>query len=250
MRIDGCVAVVTGAASGLGRATALHLARRGAAVVAVDIAKPGPDQASHERIVDFAADVTDVDDVVAAVEAAAARGPLRVVVNCAGIATPGRVHKKGRPLELDAFRRVIDVNLVGTFNMVSQAAVRIGESDPIDGERGVIVNTSSVAAFDGQVGQTAYSAAKAAIAGMTLPLARELAEQAIRVIAIAPGMFETPLLAGLPREAISSLGRQVPHPARLGRPEEFAELVGHVVDNPMLNGEVIRIDGAIRMAPR
>jgi NAD(P)-dependent dehydrogenase (short-subunit alcohol dehydrogenase family) len=250
VKIDGCVAIVTGGASGLGRATALHLARRGATVVAVDIAKPSPGQQTHDRIVDLTADVTDVDEVAAAVEEAAARGPLRVVVNCAGIATPGRVHKNGRPLDLDTFRRVIEVNLVGTFNMLSQATARIVESSLIDGERGVIVNTSSVAAFDGQVGQAAYAAAKAAIAGMTLPLARELAEHEIRVVSVAPGMFETPLLAGLPRQAIDSLGRQVPHPARLGRPEEFAELVGHIVTNPMINGEVIRIDGAIRMAPR
>ena len=177
-------------------------------------------------------------------------GPLRVVVNCAGIATPARVLRRGKALDLAGFQRVLNVNVLGTINVLSRAAEVIARQDPIDGERGVVVNTSSVAAFDGQIGQAAYAASKAAIAGMTLSLARDLAEHLIRVVSIAPGMFSTPLLQGLPPDAIESLGRQVPHPSRVGRPEEFAALASHIVENAMINGEVIRIDGAIRMAPR
>jgi len=248
--IEGSVAVVTGAASGLGRATALLLAELGADVVAVDRDRPTDDQPTHERIVDVEADVTDAEQVARAIDTAASLGPVRVAVNCAGVATPGRVLRDGRPLDLAAFRAVLDVNVVGTVNVLSRAAVWMAQQDMIEGERGVVVNTSSVAAYDGQIGQVGYAAAKAAVAGMTLPLARELAAVQVRVVALAPGMFETPLLAGLPTEAIRSLSTQVPHPSRLGRPYEFAQLVAQVIENQMINGEVIRIDGAIRMAPR
>lgn len=173
-----------------------------------------------------------------------------MVVNCAGTGLIGRVLADGRVLPLEAFTAVVEINLVGTFNVLRLAAERIARTDPVDGERGVIVNTASVAAYDGQIGQAAYAASKAAIAGMTLPLARDLADRLIRVVTIAPGMFDTPLLAALPEPARASLADQVPHPRRLGRPGQFAQLVEHVIANPMLNGEVIRLDGAIRMAPR
>jgi NAD(P)-dependent dehydrogenase (short-subunit alcohol dehydrogenase family) len=188
--------------------------------------------------------------VTAALDAAAGLGTLRVVVNCAGVATPGKVLGRGGVLALDAFERVVRVNLVGTFNVLRLAAARIATAEPLGEERGVIVCTASVAAFEGQIGQAAYAASKAGVAGMTLPIARELATSLIRVVSVAPGLFATPMLAGLPQEAQDSLGRQVPHPSRLGRPEEFAALVEHIVTNPMLNGETVRLDGAIRMAPR
>jgi NAD(P)-dependent dehydrogenase (short-subunit alcohol dehydrogenase family) len=197
------------------------------------------------------ADVTDEAAVRSALDAADELGPLRVLVNCAGIGTPGRVlGKDGSAYGIEPFVRVLQVNLIGTFNVLRLAAERMARVEPVGEERGVIVCTASVAAFDGQIGQAAYSASKAGVAGMTLPIARELASSWIRVVSIAPGLFDTPMLAGLPQEARDSLGHQVPHPARLGRPEEFAQLVEHVVANPMLNGETIRLDGAIRMGPR
>ena len=196
------------------------------------------------------ADVRDEVQVGAALDAAELMGPLRLLVNCAGIATPNRVLRKGVATPLEEFERVVSINLVGTFNMVRLATERMVKNDPDGEERGVIVNTASVAAFDGQVGQAAYAASKAGVAGMTLPLARDLAQFLIRVMTIAPGTFETPMLAGLPEEARKSLGDQVPHPSRLGKPAEYAALVGHIIDNPMLNGETIRLDGSIRMAPR
>ncbi|WAX55572.1 SDR family NAD(P)-dependent oxidoreductase [Jatrophihabitans cynanchi] len=254
MQIQGSVAVVTGGASGLGFATAKRLAGEGAQVVLVDL--PGsPGAQAAERLgaaAGFAAaDVTSEADVAAALDTAAALGPIRIAVNCAGIGTPGRVISgKGAVLPLDAFARVVTVNLIGTFNMIRLAAERIAATDPVDGERGVIVNTASVAAFDGQIGQAAYSASKGGVVGMTLPIARDLADKQIRVMTIAPGLFKTPMLEGLPEEAQASLGAQVPHPSRLGDPGEYAALVEHIVRNPMLNGEVIRLDGAIRMAPR
>jgi NAD(P)-dependent dehydrogenase (short-subunit alcohol dehydrogenase family) len=190
-------------------------------------------------------------DVVAALDTAAALGPIRIAVNCAGIGTPGRVISgKGAVLPLEQFTRVVTVNLVGTFNVIRLAAERIAAADPIAGERGVIVNTASAAAFDGQIGQAAYSASKGGVVGMTLSIARDLADKLIRVMTIAPGLFKTPMLEGLPPDAQASLGAQVPHPSRLGDPGEYAALVEHIVANPMLNGEVIRLDGAIRMAPR
>ena len=196
--------------------------------------------------------MTSPDDVEAALDAAQALadGPPRILVNCAGIGNAARTAGKDGPFPLDAFTRVIQVNLIGTFNAIRLAAFRMSQADEEDGERGVIVNTASVAAFDGQIGQAAYSASKGGIVGMTLPIARDLARLKIRVMTIAPGLFETPLLGGLTEEQIKSLGAQVPHPARLGQPAEYAALAAHIVENPMLNGETIRLDGAIRMAPR
>ena len=244
MRVADAAALVTGGASGLGLATAQALAAAGARVTIADL----PTSRGAELPFAFVpCDVRSAADVRAAVEAA---DDARIVVNCAGVATPGRTVGKNGPLPLPDFERVIAVNLIGTFNVVRLAAARMMELDPIGEERGVIVNTASVAAFDGQIGQAAYSASKGAVAAMTLPLAREFAQHLIRVMTIAPGIFETPMMAGLPQEAQDSLGRQVPHPSRLGRPAEYAALVQHIVENPMLNGETIRLDGAIRMAPR
>jgi NAD(P)-dependent dehydrogenase (short-subunit alcohol dehydrogenase family) len=254
MRLTDSVAVVTGGLSGLGHAAARRLSAAGATVVLVDLPRedgqqvadslPGP--ARHA-----VADVTDETAVRAALDLAGSLGPVRVVVSCAGIGTPGRVlAKDGTAQPLEPFARVIQVNLVGTFNVIRLGAERMLRNDPVDGERGVIVNTASIAAYDGQVGQAAYAASKGGIVGLTLPIARDLAQHLIRVMTIAPGLFDTPLLAGLPEEARFSLGTQVPHPSRLGDPDEFGALVEHIVANPMLNGEVIRLDGALRMAPR
>ncbi|MCW2608392.1 MAG: 3-hydroxy-2-methylbutyryl-CoA dehydrogenase [Frankiales bacterium] len=251
MQLDGAVALVTGGASGLGLATATALSAAGAAVVVVDL--PGSDgQAAADRLggVFAPTDVTDEASVRAAVEAAGRLGPLRVAVNCAGVGTPGRVLGKQGPLPLEQFARVVTVNLLGTFNVIRLAAEAMAQTEPVGGERGVLVNTASVAAFDGQVGQAAYAASKGGVVGMTLPIARDLAQSLVRVVTIAPGLFDTPMLQGLPEAARQSLGAQVPHPSRLGDPAEYAALVQHVVENPMLNGEVIRLDGAIRMAPR
>jgi NAD(P)-dependent dehydrogenase (short-subunit alcohol dehydrogenase family) len=252
VRVDGAVALVTGGASGLGRATAGRLSTLGARVVVLDLAGSDGKAVAAELGGAFVpADVTDPDAVASAVEVASDLGPLRVLVNCAGIGPPARVvGRDGSAMPLDAFAKVVQVNLVGTFNVTRLAAAAMAALDPVDGERGVIVCTASVAAFEGQVGQAAYSASKGGIVGMTLPIARELAGRQIRVVTVAPGLFETPLLASLPDEAKESLGRQVPHPNRLGRPEEYAALVQHIVENPMLNGETIRLDGAIRMAAR
>ncbi|MBF6330348.1 3-hydroxyacyl-CoA dehydrogenase [Nocardia transvalensis] len=253
MQLHDSVAVVTGAASGLGLATARRLAAGGAKVVVVDLPDSDGKHVAEQigpAAVFAPADVTEEDEVGAALDAAESLGPVRVVVNCAGIGLPGRVLSGDRVLPMHAFQVVVEVNLLGTFNVLRLGAQRIGRTEPVDGERGVIVNTASVAAFDGQIGQAAYSASKAAIAGMTLPLARDLAEYLVRVVTIAPGMFDTPLLAALPPEAKASLEQQVPHPRRLGDPAEYAALVAHIIENPMLNGEVIRLDGAIRMGPR
>jgi NAD(P)-dependent dehydrogenase (short-subunit alcohol dehydrogenase family) len=253
MRIQGAGAVVSGGASGLGLATARRLHEAGAVVVIVDLPTSNGSAVAEslgDRMYFAPADVTDPTAVAAAVAAAGEHAPLRVAVTCAGIAPPARVLGRDGVMPLADFTPTIEVNLVGTFNVLRLAAEQIATSEPVDGERGVIVCTASVAAFDGQVGQAAYAASKAGVVGMTLPIARELASRLIRVTAIAPGLFDTPLLAGLPEEARRSLGGQVPHPSRLGRPEEFAALVQHIVENPMLNGEVIRLDGAIRMAPR
>ncbi len=256
---NGTVALITGGASGLGAATARRLHAAGAAVVLVDLphaAEAGNALAAElgERALFVAADVTDEDQVRAAIAAAAEHGTLRIVVNCAGVATPGKVLGRDGVLPLEQFSRVIQINLVGTFNVLRLCAEAIVSAEPLPGEfgpeRGVIVNTASVAAFDGQIGQPAYAASKGAVAAMTLPIARELARSQIRVMTIAPGIFETPMLAGLPQAAQDSLGQQVPHPSRLGKPAEYAALVEHIVANAMLNGETIRLDGAIRMAPK
>ncbi|MBP2412188.1 NAD(P)-dependent dehydrogenase (short-subunit alcohol dehydrogenase family) [Arthrobacter stackebrandtii] len=256
---NGTVALITGGASGLGAATARRLHGAGAAVVLVDLphaAEAGNALAAElgERAVFAAADVTDEGQVRTAIAAAAELGTLRVVVNCAGVATPGKVLGREGVLPLEQFSRVVQINLVGTFNVLRLCAEAMAAAEPLAGEfgpeRGVIVNTASVAAFDGQIGQPAYAASKGAVAAMTLPVARELARSQIRVMTIAPGIFETPMLAGLPQAAQDSLGQQVPHPSRLGKPAEYAALVEHIVANAMLNGETIRLDGAIRMAPK
>jgi NAD(P)-dependent dehydrogenase (short-subunit alcohol dehydrogenase family) len=249
MRIDGGVALVSGGASGLGRATAQALQARGARVVIMDL-PPAADDVEAAGLAFAAADVRDSDAVTAAVARATELGPLRIVVNCAGIGPPGRVLRKGRPLALEAFATVVEINLIGTFNVIRIAAAAMAGNEPIDEGRGVIINTASIAAFDGQVGQAAYSASKGGVVGMTLPLARDLAAQQIRVMTIAPGTFDTPMLAGLPREVRETLGAAVPHPARLGEPSEYAALAMAIIENPMLNGEVIRLDGGLRMAPR
>ena len=251
MRIDGSSAIVTGGASGLGLATATELAKAGARVVIADLPNsPGAERAENIGGEFVPVDVTDEAAVQQAVDAASAVAPLRIVVNCAGIGTPGRVLGKQGVLPLEHFGRVVTVNLIGTFNVIRLAAARMVEAEPVDGERGVIVNTASVAAFDGQIGQAAYSASKGGVVGMTLPIARDLADKLIRVCTIAPGIMDTPMLAGLPEPARESLGKQVPHPARLGSPTEYAGLARHIIENGYLNGEVIRLDGAIRMAPR
>jgi len=265
MDVLGTVALITGGASGLGAATARRLYDAGASVVLVDLPGAageslaaelnGMEGAAGNRAVFVPADVTNEEQVQAAVDAAAELGPLRIVVNCAGIGTPGKVLGRDGVLPLEAFNRVIQVNLVGTFNVIRLAAAAMATTEPVatelgGPERGVIINTASVAAFDGQIGQPAYAASKGAVAAMTLPIARELARSLIRVVTIAPGIFETPMMAGLPQEAQDSLGHQVPHPSRLGRPAEYANLAAHIVDNAMLNGETIRLDGAIRMGPK
>ena len=253
MHIEGCAALVTGGASGLGHATAQALTAAGASVVILDLPSSEGEKAAvalgpTARFV--AGDVTDEQQVQAAVDEASGLAPLRIVVNCAGIATPGKVLGRDGVLALAQFERVVRVNLVGSFNVIRLAAAAMVKTEPAGEERGVIVNTASVAAFDGQIGQPAYSASKGGVAAMTLPIARELARDLVRVMTIAPGIFETPMMAGLPQAAQDSLAAQVPHPSRLGRPAEFAALVRHIVENPMLNGEVIRLDGAIRMQPR
>jgi NAD(P)-dependent dehydrogenase (short-subunit alcohol dehydrogenase family) len=254
MRIDGATFVVTGGASGLGRATAERLVAHGGRVAILDL----PRSAGAEVAAGLGAhalfapcDVTSADEVTGALEAAARLGPVRGLVNCAGVAIAEKTHGKRGAHDLGSFTFVIQVNLVGTFNCIRLAAARMAQNDPdAEGERGVIVNTASVAAFDGQVGQAAYSASKGGIVGMTLPIARDLAELGIRVCTIAPGLFDTPLMGMLPEPARQSLAKQVPFPPRLGRPAEYAALACHIIENTMLNAETIRLDGAIRMAPR
>lgn len=254
MNISGAAALVTGGASGLGLATAERLAAAGARVTIVDLpGSAGEDVAERLGGTFAAADVTDAEAVRGAVAAASASAPLRVVVNCAGIAPPAKVlDRDGEPSSIDAFERIVRINLVGTYTVLAHAAAAIARTEPDaeSGDRGVIINTASVAAFDGQIGQPGYAASKGGVHAMTLPIARELARQAIRVVTIAPGIMETPMLAGLPQAAQDSLGQQVPYPARLGRPQEYAALVMSIVENGYLNGETIRLDGAIRMAPR
>lgn len=253
MDITGSSALVTGGASGLGFATASALAAAGASVTIVDLAgSAGAERAAELGGTFAAADVTSPEQVAEAVQQAAASAPLRIVVNCAGIAPPAKVlDREGAPTPLADFERLVRVNLIGTYNVIAQAAAVMARNDPADGgDRGVVVSTASVAAFDGQIGQPAYSASKGGVHAMTLPIARELARYGIRVCTIAPGIMETPMLKGLPQAAQDSLGQQVPYPSRLGRAEEYASLVLEIVRNGYLNGETIRLDGAIRMAPR
>jgi NAD(P)-dependent dehydrogenase (short-subunit alcohol dehydrogenase family) len=253
MQIRNSIFLVTGGASGLGAATAQMAAANGAKVVIADLqAELGEKLAKEIGGKYCKCDVTSEADGKAAVEAAVQGfGGLHVLVNCAGIGVAERTIGKEAPHDLERFKRVININLVGTFNMIRLAAAAIQTQEPDgEGERGVIINTASVAAFDGQIGQAAYSASKGGVVGMTLPIARELARYGIRVVTIAPGIFETPMMAGMPPETQEALGKSVPFPPRLGRPAEFAALVRHICENTMLNGEVIRLDGALRMGPR
>jgi NAD(P)-dependent dehydrogenase (short-subunit alcohol dehydrogenase family) len=253
VKIAGQSAIVTGGASGLGGAAADLLASEGAKVSIFDLNAALAETKAREIGGRFAAlDVTDEAAVEAALsEAEGHHGPARILVNCAGIGTPAKViNKDGKPLPLADFSKIVSVNLLGTFNVLSKFAARVHAAPPLGEERAVIINTASVAAFEGQIGQAAYAASKGGLVGMTLPLAREFARYGIRVMTIAPGIFLTPLLASLSQEVQDSLGRQVPFPSRLGQPPEFALLVQSIIINPMLNGEVIRLDGAIRMAPK
>jgi NAD(P)-dependent dehydrogenase (short-subunit alcohol dehydrogenase family) len=249
---DGSTVLVTGGASGLGRAVATAMSRAGASVVIADLPQSEgavTAKALGERVRFVPTDVTDPEQVRAAVADAASGSPLRAAICCAGVATPGRILGKKGTLTTADFARVVQVNLVGTFTVLSLAAEAMAANEPLDGDRGVIVCTASIAAFDGQIGQAAYAASKGGIVSLTLSAARDLADHAIRVVTIAPGLFDTPLLAGLPEAARVSLAQTVPHPPRLGDPTEFAALVLHILDNRMLNGEVIRLDGALRMPP-
>ena len=255
MNIEGKVALVTGGASGLGLATVQELTRAGASAVIVDLPSSDGETVAKElgdKAVFGPADVTNETEVQAAVDAGVEKfGGLHIVVNCAGVGFPGRVlNRDGAANDLERFEFVVRVNLIGTFNVLRLAAAAIAKQDVDGEERGVIVNTASIAAFDGQIGQAAYSASKGGIVGMTLPIARDLASKQIRCVSIAPGTFDTPMLAGLPDEARAKLAEGIPHPHRLGKPEEFALMVRQIVENPMLNGEVIRLDGALRMPPR
>ena len=254
MKFQGNVFVVTGGASGLGGATSAMIVAQGGKVILADVnADAGK---AHAASLGAAAqflkcDVTREEDGKAVIDAALAAGTLRGLVNCAGIAIGQKTVGRDGPHPLDAFQRVIMINLVGTFNMIRLAATAMARQDPLpNGERGVIVNTASVAAYDGQVGQAAYSASKGGVVGMTLPIARDLSRDGIRVMTIAPGIFETPMLMTMPQDVRDSLGKQVPFPSRLGKPDEYANLVKSIMENEMLNGETIRLDGAIRMAPR
>lgn len=253
MDLKGIAAIVTGGASGLGGATAEMLAANGAKVAILDLnEETGNAHAAKIGGIFVKANVSDDASTAEALDKAeAAHGVARILVNCAGIAPAVKtVGKENAPHPLDVYRRTIEVNLIGTFNMISKFSARLAAADPIGEERGVIVNTASVAAFDGQIGQAAYASSKGGVVGMTLPVARDLAQHKIRVVTIAPGIFLTPMLMGLPQAAQDSLGTQVPHPSRLGKPAEYAQLVHSIISNPMLNGETIRLDGAIRMAPR
>lgn len=257
MDLQGASAIVTGGASGLGHATARRLAEAGAAVVVVDL----PDRegetlradavaALGDRARFIAGDVTREETAEEAVAAALEAGPLRVLVNCAGVATPGKLVGREGPLSADVLAKVLAVNVVGTVAFMAHAAAAMKEQELWREDRGVIVNTASVAAFDGQIGQIAYSASKGAVHSLTLPAARELASSRIRVVTVAPGLFETPMMAGLPEAAREALATKTPHPARLGRADDYALLVEQIVSNPFLNGETIRLDGAVRLEPR
>jgi NAD(P)-dependent dehydrogenase (short-subunit alcohol dehydrogenase family) len=252
MKLTGVAAIVTGGGSGLGRATAEALAAKGAKVTVFDLNPAAAEEAAKAiGCLAVAGDVADEASAGAAfAKATAAHGAARVLVNCAGIGTPKRVVGREGPQPLRDFDKVIRVNLIGTFNMIRLAAAEMGKLEPIGGERGIIISTASIAAYDGQIGQAAYSASKGGVVAMTLPIARELAQFGIRVNTIAPGVFMTPMMAGLPQAAQDSLGASVPFPARLGQPAEYAALAVHIIENGYINGETIRIDGALRMAPK
>jgi NAD(P)-dependent dehydrogenase (short-subunit alcohol dehydrogenase family) len=254
MDIQGISAVVTGGASGLGRATVERLVKLGAKAVIADLPTSAGAEVANEigKAVSFvAADVTDAEQMTAVFEAARKVGPLRATVHCAGAGGPVRVvDKEGNPGSLEIFERVVRLNLIGSFNVLRLAAAAMAKEDEVDGERGIVVLTASVAAFEGQIGQIPYASAKAGIAGMTIVAARDLASRKIRVCTIAPGTFDTPILARVKPEVKAALEAATPHPARLGRPSEFGLLASQIIENPMINGETIRIDGAIRMAPR
>lgn len=254
MDIAGHAALVTGGGSGLGAETARYLARAGAKVAVLDVNMDGATAVAEETGgLALECDVADAGSAEAAVEAArGAHGPARILVNCAGVGTPGRIVSRSGPLPLEDYARVIGINLIGTFNLLRLAAADMQELDTVNdsGERGVIVNTASVAAYDGQIGQAAYASSKGGVVGLTLPAARELARFGIRVVTIAPGLVETPMLRALPPEVQKSLGDSVPFPQRLARPDEYSRLVMHIIDNTILNGETIRMDGAVRLAPR
>ena len=253
MQISGQSALVAGGGSGIGAATARHLAKCGAKVAVLDLNAEGARAVAAEiGGLACACDISDALSTEAAIAAArAAHGPARVLVNCAGILSPGRILGKDGPLDLGAFRRVIEVNLIGAFNLLRLAAADMAQLAPLaDNERGVVINVSSIAAYEGQIGQIAYATSKAGLAGMTLPAARDLSRHGIRVLSIAPGLVETPMMAGLPDEARAALAQSIPFPQRLAEPQEIAHLAQHLIENVMMNGEVVRIDGALRMAPR
>ncbi len=254
MKIEGSTFVVTGGGSGLGEATVRHFHDRGAAVVIADVAVAKGEALAAElgaRAAFVRCDITDESEVTAALAKAATFGPLRGVIGCAGIAVGEKVLGRDGPHRLNSFARCIEINLIGTFNMIRLAAAAMAETPPTEeGERGVIVSTASVAAYEGQIGQAAYAASKAGVVGMTLPIARELARSGIRLNAIAPGLFHTPMMDSLPPEVRDALGKATPFPQRLGRPAEYAALAAHIVENVMLNGETIRLDGAVRLAAK
>jgi 3-hydroxyacyl-CoA dehydrogenase / 3-hydroxy-2-methylbutyryl-CoA dehydrogenase len=255
MRIDNCVAIITGGASGLGEATVRNLLKAGARAAILDMDE-GRGQAIAKELGDsavfFKTDVCDEKSVQEAVDSVVVHfGAIHIAVNCAGVGTPMKVIGKKGPLAIEKFERVVRINLIGTMNVVRLGAEKMMKNTPMtDGERGVVINTASVAAFDGQIGQAAYAASKAAVVGMTLPIAREFADYGIRVMTIAPGLFETPMLAGLPEPAKAALNQMMPFPKRLGRPLEYAMLVAQIIENPMLNGETIRLDAALRLSAK
>jgi len=255
MEIRGITALITGAASGLGEACARKLAKEGAKVAILDFAEERGEKLAGElgdAVIFCMTDVTDAKSVQDSVDKTVdAFGAIHVAINCAGVGIPAKVLGKEGPMSMSHFSKVVQINLMGTMNVVRLVAEKMVENAPNEeGEKGIVVNTASAAAFDGQIGQAAYSASKAGVVGMTLPIAREFAEYGIRVVTIAPGLFETPMLAGLPEKAKESLGKMTPFPNRLGKPSEFSSLVQHIIENPMLNGEVIRLDGALRMAAK
>ena len=253
MQIKSQSALVAGGGSGIGAAVARHLAGLGAKVAVLDVNLEGAEAVAQAcGAIALACDIASAESAEKAIAAArAAHGPARILVNCAGILSPGRILGKEGPLPLESFRRVVEVNLIGAFNLLRLAAADMAKLEPLqDGERGIVINTSSIAAYEGQIGQIAYATSKAGMAGMTLPAARDLARHGIRVLSVAPGLVATPMLTGLPQEMQDALAQSVPFPQRLADPDEVARLVQHMIENVMLNGEVIRLDGALRMPPK